>query len=62
VPDITSQLLNFAWWLKKEGHAETTTINQSKNLAKRGTSLFSLECLGDYFSARMMQQTKNERY
>ena len=46
--DTKSQLFNFAWWLNKEGYAEstiTTRVKLLKILAKRGANLLDPESI-----------------
>ena len=48
--DLKSLLFNFAWWLKKNGYAESTIQSQVKHLrtlARRGADLYDPESVKD---------------
>jgi len=46
--DVKSQLVNFGWWMKKQGYAEITVLTRVKLLrilVKRGANLFDSESI-----------------
>jgi integrase len=45
-PDIKGKIIDYVWWLKKEGYSETTIVGRSKLLkvlVKRGVDLYDPE-------------------
>ena len=51
--DIKSKLVEFAWWMKKQGYAESTIIRRVKALEvlyKRGANLYDPECVKEVIS------------
>lgn len=61
--DVKGKILEFAWWMKKQGYAESTVIGRTKLLrilVKRGANLLDPESVKDVIAKQTWSEGRKE--